>query len=140
MDSNSDINYHNIHVSKFISTFRLNDKFKTFPPHISKTTTYIRGTTRIDMILTSQNLQKYISGSDIIPVDQISQSDHHGIIMYISYKALKCRYLPQHVKIIPRKLHSTNTLSSHTYNNILTHICNKHIIQEKSNIYTKIPC
>ena len=115
MDANSDLQNPKSHVSKFIKNCDLLDSVYQDNPHQQNTATYVRGSKRIDVILTTKNLRRYTNQATIIPSDMIIQSDHLGIVLDISKEIFCCPQSTQTHSKIHRKLHSTHVPSLQKY-------------------------
>jgi hypothetical protein len=84
LDANENINDSEGGLSKLIQSTKLVDTFSHFGHEECKIPTYARGTKKIDYILTSASLIKYISNLGCLPFYMYNNSDHRGMFIEIS--------------------------------------------------------
>jgi hypothetical protein len=84
LDANENMNDSEGGLTKLVQSTRLVDTFSHFGNRECNIPTYARGTKKIDYILTSPSLLKYITNLGCLPFYMYSNSDHRGLFLDIS--------------------------------------------------------
>ena len=96
-------------ISNLISFTQLCDPIFIIHGEHKEPNTYIRGSDRIDYILCTPKLLKYILRCGILPFEMATTADHRGEYLDIRLCKFLQDHSQEHQERIQRRLHSTFT-------------------------------
>ena len=131
MDANDTLQNPNSKLTKWVKENQLYDPHLELHGCEDEPPTYARGKNRIDYILTSERMLNYVTGAGILPLHEITTSDHRALFVDIDFKAFFDGELFDILNVKGRDLSTGDPRTVVKYQQLLLDEINKSEIETK---------